>query len=560
MAIILFISFPQIWQHSSSAHSELTLVAILHLALPASSTWAALGIGSQAFILGLGIRILREFLSKFSFASKLLLAFLYDRKQRTYLPLSVIIIISTILFLPILLTIILLSAAMSAPLMPLFTLPIFFISYPRPRRFWPSLIDYGRAHSSSVDAVYYQHASSELVRVLARTLSSGAVSVESPGSCFLLRFQDRLAVAVILEQGFGFCTLNVRGLELQETSCHTIEATRIDDIFESKSWLNRHFFNTFQPVDSAVIKVYSDARNVLTGIIDQPEALQRFSPNLLKVLVWVFLQHFLQESSAKSLSQTVTGSDNAEQVNCDSGFAGSILEQRVKIFEVVESEENRHSPPGQSLSWSDSVSTLAEEPSPDQHIPMPDHTLFDLPGLLPQDRPLESPDPVFTSRGLDAGATNDQPVPVSATPVPSHPKHRRTKDANKVHPDVRSTLGVSVPKWSNLPVQPHRLTELLREFPTEWLSHITGSTQRLDASLEEHLKKVAMTCYSLVDVPCSSRHSGYKEQTKPFDIFSNFSGRFPYSPGVAWLKEDGALHNLVLKAYRYVYCDTCVPR
>ena len=36
----------------------------------------------------------------------------------------------------------------------------------------------------------------------------------------------------VLERGFGYCQISVKGLELQETSCHTVEATRIDDIIE----------------------------------------------------------------------------------------------------------------------------------------------------------------------------------------------------------------------------------------------------------------------------------------------------------------------------------------
>jgi len=32
-----------------------------------------------------------------------------------------------------------------------------------------------------------------------------------------------------LEKGYGYVSLSVKGLELQETSCHALEATRLDD-------------------------------------------------------------------------------------------------------------------------------------------------------------------------------------------------------------------------------------------------------------------------------------------------------------------------------------------
>ena len=35
----------------------------------------------------------------------------------------------------------------------------------------------------------------------------------------------------ILEKGNGYSVYSLKGMELQETSCHNLEATRLDDIF-----------------------------------------------------------------------------------------------------------------------------------------------------------------------------------------------------------------------------------------------------------------------------------------------------------------------------------------
>ena len=35
----------------------------------------------------------------------------------------------------------------------------------------------------------------------------------------------------VLEKGNGYAVYSIKGMELQETSCHNLEATRIDDIF-----------------------------------------------------------------------------------------------------------------------------------------------------------------------------------------------------------------------------------------------------------------------------------------------------------------------------------------
>jgi hypothetical protein len=121
-----------------------------------------------------------------------------------------------------------------------------------------------------------------------------------PGNHYLVRFQDRLLWVMILERGAGYCTVNIKGLELQETSCHTTEAVRLDDVFdlafdhESTSTLgrfNKYPLHTLTPVDAANIKAYSDARNVLTGIIDSPDSLAMVKTSFMKSLVWVLLHH-----------------------------------------------------------------------------------------------------------------------------------------------------------------------------------------------------------------------------------------------------------------------------
>jgi len=106
----------------------------------------------------------------------------------------------------------------------------------------------------------------------------------------------------VAEKGYGFCLINLQGLELQETSCHTIEATRIDDIYEAlytdnkrslSYWCNTYPLHNIFPMDISIGQVYSDARNTLTGIIDQPEYLEKFSNNLYKTLIWTITQHMV---------------------------------------------------------------------------------------------------------------------------------------------------------------------------------------------------------------------------------------------------------------------------
>ena len=122
----------------------------------------------------------------------------------------------------------------------------------------------------------------------------------SPGCHYLVRYQDRMAWIMVLERGYAYCAVSIKGLELQETSCHTIEAGRIEDIFEVTfekengvpcCSCHPHPLDTLRPYDAATIKTYSDAKNVLTGVIDSPEALQKVADGFVPCLIWIMLHH-----------------------------------------------------------------------------------------------------------------------------------------------------------------------------------------------------------------------------------------------------------------------------
>lgn len=121
------------------------------------------------------------------------------------------------------------------------------------------------------------------------------------GNHYLVRFQDRLGWCLILERGAAFCTLSIKGLELQETSCHTVEAGRIDEQFEEAFEvqdssagclsLNRYPLHSLTPLDTIFVKTYSDARNILTGVIDSPDSFGMTMSFFVKSLVWLLLHH-----------------------------------------------------------------------------------------------------------------------------------------------------------------------------------------------------------------------------------------------------------------------------
>lgn len=552
-------------------HLELVIVAILHLVLSSESSWAILGLGTQTLIVGMALEITANFLQKLSFVAKQFVGFVSNSKQRTYLALNIVIIVGTILFLPLVLAILLASSVISAPLLPLFTLPIFFISFPRPRKFWPSLVDYGSSYSRNQDSVYYQQAEAEIARVLSSSISSGTVHA-IPASHFLLRFQDRMCFATILEVGYGFCTLTIRGLELQETSCHTVEASTVDDMFELafdtesnssrlRLWLNTHVFNTLCPVDSAVIHTYSDARNVLTGIIDNPPALERFSDNLLKTLVWVLFHYLYPPSGDQEINVSV-------HRILDSGFADATLadrQTREELQQQISSEIFLSKPSDHisvvnedAFSWTDSIPSTGGNLYPIlSHSPKLNYdTSFEVPGLIPEDRPVEPPHFGVISETTidnDVNQSDMRPAVAVAEPYMERRCKGRTGASNKVHPEECNGYGCMPARWMQLPLRYSQINKLLRDFPQDWLKLIREMNEKnVNSEAEHYFMKLVMVCFTIVDIPCGNRLHGKVSQTEPFNIYDGFCGQFSYSANSDWLTGDELLHSLVMKAYKYV--------
>ena len=557
-------------------------MAILYFAIPTTTTsnvWTTFGSGSQLLIIGIAAEILQDFLQKLWFAGTVFGSFIFIRKHRTYLPLTAIIIIATFICLPVLLAIIFISSIFSAPLLPLFTLPVFLVSFPRTKRFWPSLINYASSYSKCEDSIYYQQSESKISKALHRAVSSGAVSA-TPGTYLLLRFEDRLSVVTFLEHGYGHCALAIKCLELQETSCHSIEATRIDNIFEDaynpgstscpKFWFNTHFSNTLQPVDSEVIKVYSDAHNVLTGIIDQPSSLSHFPDNLIKCIVWVFYHHFTQAAANKQksvkLHEPMTTSGGPSQINKsdpgevkNNGSKDAWTSETNSISNEIPQGRNKQeftkiNRELDTFSWNESISSNDEAQNEALNATS---TVFSLdavetlPGLIPQDRPLDNLPHTATTNIDDDDEIVSSDVRLSAIPISGMSKLQQVDDLGEA-PGM-----IEIPqRWTEgLPLTYSQLSDLKTKFPTDWLEflHKRDLEKGHNTYLREKFIDLTVVCFALADVKTSSRISGRRtEETKPFDIFEGFSGKFPYSIHSDWLSGDQFLNALLLKSYRYV--------
>lgn len=285
----------------------------------------------MSLVISFAIYFTRNFIQRFKFFIILLISFITSYSNNPVFYKSFVL---SVVLLPMSLFFVLTSALFSAPLIPIFTLPIMIMSFPRPRIFWPSLLA-PKSHSETQDSFYYEQALPAIAKCISYGSKTGGFSA-NPGSSLLIRFQDRLSIVRFIEKGHGYSVIHIQGLELQETSCHTTEATCIDDIRDtlysdrrnSCLWfINRYPLFHLHPVDVSTGLVYSDAHSSLSGIIDSHDSLSRFSENLYKALIWVFVTN----NSYSSISDSATCKRTDGEVSGNASSSSIISPSHVRI-------------------------------------------------------------------------------------------------------------------------------------------------------------------------------------------------------------------------------------
>ncbi|XP_074662137.1 pecanex-like protein 4 [Tubulanus polymorphus] len=316
-------AFRWIWQGTRHSLLEIFILVITELIGVNQTTWVSLGKGLQLLLIGLCRDRFVQLLNKFYVYAVIFLTPWTDRKQRRRSTVPIIVI--SIFLSPLIFGLMVVATAISAPLLPLFTLPVFLIGFPRPIRSWPEAV--GASANVCADTMFYRQLAPELAKALRTGFANGSLGDPNPGSHYLIRYQDRLAWILVLERGYNYCTINIKGLELQETSCHTVEAARVDDIFcetfehdkgVPSCAINHHLFNTLTPQDATLIDSYSDARNVLTGILDSPDNLHINASCFIRSLTWVFLHYALKKQSPSKTDVRAAMSDSIQSIESKS--------------------------------------------------------------------------------------------------------------------------------------------------------------------------------------------------------------------------------------------------
>ncbi|XP_055292200.1 pecanex-like protein 4 isoform X1 [Moschus berezovskii] len=547
-------AFRMVWQNTENALLETVIVSAVHLLISNTDIWwsRSLDTGIRLLLVGIMRDRLIQFIAKLQFAVTVLVASWTEKKRRKS---TTTLGVLNIVFSPFVLVFIVFSTLLSSPLLPLFTLPLFLVGFPRPVQSWPGVV--GTTACVCADTVYYCQMVPGLTTALQSAMAAGSLGLLLPGSHYLGRFQDRLIWIMILECGYTYCCVNIKGLELQETSCHTAEARRVDEVFESAfeqeeyvklCSINEHFGNVLTPCTVLPVKLYSDARNVLSGIIDSHDNLKEFKGDLVKVLVWILVQYCSRRSS---MLEKVHKTENK-------GKASLIILPALNTEPQTESPEDTDSLNSENLDdWSDDV--FSEEPTIKKGKDEKDQ-LKVLPGInLPIPGSVESQNIGSQSTNTVTERSLYQAV---ALGYPAIDKGKQ--EAMAYIPLVEFSCShshlLSLPEeWMSNCLPNSKMKEMSSLFPEDWYQFILRQLECFpskenasnvveeiakDRVLKDFYVRAVMTCYfSLFGVD--------NRIPSPGHILRVYSGVLPWSLALDWLTEKPDLFQLALKAFRY---------
>lgn len=202
------------------------------------------------------------------------------------------------------------ATILETPIVPILGLPIFWFGFPRPRR---QHLHSGIGGTNAPEGTLYKQLLPHLMSSLHNFFRSGVVGEPQLPAYFLLRMESRIVWVELIERGLNYAVVVIKGLELQETSCHHLEAGRIDDIFantfhsdeRNNSCFSPYLFHTLTPLGTIATKTYTKSRITLTGIIDYPHHLGVMSQLFFKCLLWVFSHHTIEETWTSNLHYSV---------------------------------------------------------------------------------------------------------------------------------------------------------------------------------------------------------------------------------------------------------------
>lgn len=343
---------------------------------------------------------------------------------------------------------------------------------------------------------------------------------------------------------------------MQETSCHAAEAHKVDEIFEMAFEhqehtkilsLNNHFGHILTPCTVLPVRLYSDARNVLSGIIDSHENLKHLKDDFIKVLVWMLVQYCYKKSKTRdNLGSADKNKKRSFPENQHSSAAGTPRPLRDEDSFTVDTIED----------WTDDSDIFDLEPRGKMRDRKePGHL-----GMTPKAH-LSIPGSVETqSQDLQQEMSPDDKLHRAVVlGLPAVDKGKQEEILPQVEFSCSYSELLSIPEeWRTAPVPTSKVNEMRQRFPEEWYHFILSQldffhlTEKPSNLLEDLMKDEALKdLYVHGVLSCCFGLFGLDNTVPaPSHVFRAYTGGIPWSVGLDWLTGKPELFQLALKAFR----------
>jgi hypothetical protein len=339
---LLLRSFRHTCQSVWSSYCEIVVVAILNKAC-VNTGWYDLSMATRLFVIGYGLSRLPVIWGRFRLMGVSLITVAAEPKYRFKRAKPFLIL--TLIFLLVPITVILFGSVLMLPILPLLGIPFFVLGFPRPLRTWSTC---GSSYSLCTDTVFYKHMLPSVLSQFSKMVGRGLLGISvSPGDMFLMRSETFFVLVEVLEKGLGYVSVNVKGLELQTTSCHAVEATYLDDYLQSAyaqspdHVLNKNYWHLFHPMSETKINTYSIGDIQLTGIFDHPDTFTELHSAVAYCMVWVLCHKSVAELKQLGLYELMSkGTVRLQQDQTDTLFPNGWFEYLINEKATLHNEFN----------------------------------------------------------------------------------------------------------------------------------------------------------------------------------------------------------------------------
>lgn len=309
---------------------------------------------------------------------------------------------------------------------------------------------------------------------------------------------------------------------------------------------NPHFGHILTPCTVVPVRLYSDARNVLSGIIDSHENLKHLKDDFVKVLVWMLVQYCYKKSKTwESPGSANKNKQGSFPENHTGAVKGSRALREEDSFSVDTVED-----------WTDDSDIFDFEPSSrtrDRKEPgqlgLTSKVHLSIPGSV------ETQSQDF----LQEMSPEDKLNRAVVLGLPALDKGKQPEVLPRVEFSCSYSELLSIPEeWRTAPVPSSKVSEMRQRFPEQWYYFVLSqldffhlkekpSSLLTDLMQDKALKDLYMhgvlsCCFGLFGLD--------NAVPAPSHVFRAYTGGIPWSAGLDWLTGKPELFQLALKAFR----------